>query len=175
MRPIPSSAGGCFGTRASFHSRCHRAGRRAAHRSRPRGQHSWNQKGLTPFPGGEVSLLDTRNFSPDRRMRCLKGFGLPSNPQGFAARPPNASHGRRANRPPRFDIPPLTEVQRMASPDGPDTSPRRVLIVEDELMIRMLLEDMLIDLGYAVASSTGRLDEAIAIARDGDFDIASST
>ena len=60
----------------------------------------------------------------------------------------------------------------MASPEGSDPSPRRVLIVEDDLMIRMLLEDMLTDLGYAVASSVGRIDEALVIARDGDFDLA---
>ena len=50
--------------------------------------------------------------------------------------------------------------------------PRRVLIVEDEIMIRMLLEDMLDDLGFKVALSAGRVDEAIALARDGEFDVA---
>jgi len=55
-----------------------------------------------------------------------------------------------------------------------DVSPaaRRVLVVEDEIMIRMLLEDMLDDLGFKVALSAGRLDEAIAHARDGAFDVA---
>jgi CheY-like chemotaxis protein len=59
----------------------------------------------------------------------------------------------------------------MASLASPE-SRCRILIVEDDVMIRMLLEDMLVDLGYVVASSVGRIDEAIAIARDGDFDIA---
>jgi len=49
---------------------------------------------------------------------------------------------------------------------------RRVLVVEDEIMIRMLLEDMLGDLGYTVAASAGRIDEAVAAARNGDFDVA---
>jgi CheY-like chemotaxis protein len=49
---------------------------------------------------------------------------------------------------------------------------RRVLVVEDEIMIRMLLEDMLADLGYGVAASAGGLDEAIALARESDFDVA---
>jgi CheY-like chemotaxis protein len=55
-----------------------------------------------------------------------------------------------------------------------DVSPgsRRVLVVEDEIMIRMLLEDMLEDLGFKVALSAGRIDEAIALARDGEFDVA---
>ncbi len=38
----------------------------------------------------------------------------------------------------------------------------RVLVVEDEYLIRMLLEDMLDDLGYAVAGAASRYAEAIA-------------
>jgi CheY-like chemotaxis protein len=55
-----------------------------------------------------------------------------------------------------------------------DISPgsRRVLVVEDEIMIRMLLEDMLEDLGFKVALSAGRVDEAISLAREGEFDVA---
>jgi CheY-like chemotaxis protein len=49
---------------------------------------------------------------------------------------------------------------------------KRVLIVEDEAMIRMLLADMLDDLGYAVAAEAARLDEAIALAKDAEFDLA---
>jgi CheY-like chemotaxis protein len=49
---------------------------------------------------------------------------------------------------------------------------RRVLVVEDEIMIRMLLEDMLGDLGYEVAGAAGGFDEAMALARDGDIDVA---
>ncbi|MBV8242541.1 MAG: response regulator, partial [Hyphomicrobiales bacterium] len=37
---------------------------------------------------------------------------------------------------------------------------KRILVVEDELMIRMLLEDMLGELGYTVTAEAGRLDEA---------------
>jgi len=39
-------------------------------------------------------------------------------------------------------------------------------------MIRMLLEDMLADLGYGIAATAGDLDEAIALARNCDFDLA---
>jgi CheY-like chemotaxis protein len=49
---------------------------------------------------------------------------------------------------------------------------KRVLVVEDELMIRMLLQDMLADLGHTLAGEAGRIDEAMALARDGDFDVA---
>lgn len=47
-----------------------------------------------------------------------------------------------------------------------------VLVVEDELMIRMLLEDMLLDSGYEVIASAGRLDDALRYAREADFDVA---
>jgi CheY-like chemotaxis protein len=61
----------------------------------------------------------------------------------------------------------------MGSKDPPSGSaPRRVLVVEDEVMIRLLLEDMLADLGYGVAASAGGLDEAITLARESDFDLA---
>ena len=49
---------------------------------------------------------------------------------------------------------------------------RHVLVVEDELMIRMLLEDMLADLGYTIAAEAGRIDEAITLAKNADFDVA---
>jgi CheY-like chemotaxis protein len=49
---------------------------------------------------------------------------------------------------------------------------RRILIVEDELMIRMLLEDMLLDLGLEVAGAAGRLEEAVELAKHVDIDAA---
>lgn len=49
---------------------------------------------------------------------------------------------------------------------------KRVLVVEDELMIRMLLEDMLGELGYTVAAEAGRIDEALQAAKTADFDLA---
>ena len=41
-------------------------------------------------------------------------------------------------------------------------SPKRILVVEDELMIRMLLDGMLTDLGHKVTGEAGKLDEASA-------------
>lgn len=49
---------------------------------------------------------------------------------------------------------------------------KRVLVVEDELMIRMLLEDMLDELGYTVAAEAAHLDEALEATRSADFDLA---
>jgi CheY-like chemotaxis protein len=49
-----------------------------------------------------------------------------------------------------------------------DTSPffgRRVLVVEDEMMIAMLVEDMLAELGCAVVGPAHALDTALDLAR----------
>jgi CheY-like chemotaxis protein len=52
------------------------------------------------------------------------------------------------------------------------SSQARVLVVEDESLIRMLLEDMLAELGYGVAAAVGTIGEASALAKDGAFDVA---
>ncbi len=52
------------------------------------------------------------------------------------------------------------------------TATPRVLVVEDEYLIRMLLEDMLADLGYAIAEAVGTIAEASQIAAAGAFDVA---
>jgi CheY-like chemotaxis protein len=48
----------------------------------------------------------------------------------------------------------------------------RVLLVEDEAIIALLMEDMLDEFGCDVVATAGRLDEAIAAARTGCFDLA---
>jgi len=52
------------------------------------------------------------------------------------------------------------------------TTPARILVVEDEYLIRMLLEDMLADLGHTVAAAVGTIAEAKEAATKGDFDCA---
>jgi CheY-like chemotaxis protein len=59
----------------------------------------------------------------------------------------------------------------LAQPE-PAIKAKRILVVEDELMIRMLLEDMLGELGYTITVAATRLDEALDAARNADFDIA---
>jgi len=49
---------------------------------------------------------------------------------------------------------------------------RRIFVVEDEVMIRMLLDGMLSDLGYTVAAEAGAIDEALALAKQAEFDLA---
>ena len=52
------------------------------------------------------------------------------------------------------------------------TPAKRILVVEDELMICMLLEDMLGELGYTVTAEAARIEEALDAAKNADFDIA---
>jgi CheY-like chemotaxis protein len=49
---------------------------------------------------------------------------------------------------------------------------RSVLVVEDEYLIRMLLEDMLDELGYGVAAAVGTISEAQQLAANGEFNAA---
>ncbi|WP_374572571.1 response regulator [Phenylobacterium sp. J367] len=48
----------------------------------------------------------------------------------------------------------------------------RVLVVEDEMMVSMLIEDMLGDLGCTVIGPASRLDEAIELVNRAELDCA---
>jgi CheY-like chemotaxis protein len=48
----------------------------------------------------------------------------------------------------------------------------RILIVEDEMLVAMNIEDMLLALGHEVAGIAGRLAPALALAQEGEFDLA---
>jgi DNA-binding response OmpR family regulator len=54
----------------------------------------------------------------------------------------------------------------------PRTTGRRILLVEDEAMIAMLVEDMLEDLGHKLVKVATRLEEALALTRSEVFDLA---
>ena len=60
----------------------------------------------------------------------------------------------------------------MATEAQPATQAKRILVVEDEVMIRMLLEDMLGELGHTVAAEAARIDEALEATKNADFDLA---
>src|ERR1700743_484336 len=47
-----------------------------------------------------------------------------------------------------------------------------VFLVEDEVMIRMMVADMLEELGYRVSAEAGEINEAIKLAQSAEFDIA---
>lgn len=51
-------------------------------------------------------------------------------------------------------------------------STRRVLVVEDEMMIAMMLADMLEDLGHQVVGPVARLDKALDLVRRETIDVA---
>lgn len=57
-------------------------------------------------------------------------------------------------------------------PVSADTGGRRVLLVEDEGMIAMLLEDMLAEFGHRVVATAGNLELAEQRIRDTEFDFA---
>jgi CheY-like chemotaxis protein len=48
----------------------------------------------------------------------------------------------------------------------------RILVVEDEYLIRMLLEDMLTDLGYEIAGAVGTIAEGCELAEKAEIDLA---
>ncbi|HYA06820.1 MAG TPA: response regulator [Xanthobacteraceae bacterium] len=58
------------------------------------------------------------------------------------------------------------------SSNGNTATGKRVFVVEDELMIRMLLDGMLSELGYTVTAEAGGIDEALTLAKQADFDVA---
>ena len=47
-----------------------------------------------------------------------------------------------------------------------------VFLVEDEVTIRMMVADMLEELGYSVAAEAGEIGEALKLAQSTDFDLA---
>src|SRR5881398_3400775 len=47
-----------------------------------------------------------------------------------------------------------------------------VFLVEDEVMIRMMVADMLEELGYSIAAEAGEIEQALTLARTANFDIA---
>ena len=51
-------------------------------------------------------------------------------------------------------------------------SPQRVFVVEDEPAIIELITEMLEDLSFKVAATASRLDDAVALAREIDVDLA---
>lgn len=65
---------------------------------------------------------------------------------------------------PALEPPQMTDTTKLAG--------LRVLVVEDEMMVSMLIEDMLTDLGCSVIGPASRLDEAIELAKASDLDCA---
>jgi CheY-like chemotaxis protein len=49
---------------------------------------------------------------------------------------------------------------------------RRALVVEDEVLVGMMVEEMLRELGYEIAGLSTHLEQALALARSAPFDVA---
>ena len=49
---------------------------------------------------------------------------------------------------------------------------QRVLVVEDEVLVGMLIEEMLQELGYELAALATHLEQALSLARSESFDFA---
>jgi CheY-like chemotaxis protein len=62
---------------------------------------------------------------------------------------------------------PRTSIMTAMRPPGAS-----VFLVEDEVMIRMMVADMLEELGYSVAAEAGEINEAIKLAQSAEFDLA---
>ncbi|AKF45886.1 response regulator [Pseudomonas fragariae (ex Marin et al. 2024)] len=60
----------------------------------------------------------------------------------------------------------------MSSESDDRTSHPKVLLVEDETMLAMLMEMMLEDLGFATAYHASTLNDGVEYARNGEYDLA---
>lgn len=54
----------------------------------------------------------------------------------------------------------------------PELAGKKVLIVEDELLVALLLEDFLLDMGCSTVGPCGSIESALEAARDWTFDLA---
>ena len=63
-------------------------------------------------------------------------------------------------------------MSKVPKQDETASTGARVLVVEDEAMIRMLLEDMLDELGYTIAAQAGGIEDALHAANNASFDVA---
>ena len=188
MRPTLSSPGGCLGTPSLPPDLSRKTGLQPdsagqAHASRPFDAITaavWNQRIACGciwrrrdgrIPRSRVAARRTRNrhdadcvSAGCRRPRAGRSldFALASLLAGWTA---VAISG--------FQRDVSIGGRRMTSATQAQSAPaKRILVVEDELMIRMLLEDMLGELGYTVAAEAARIEEALDAAKTADFDIA---
>jgi CheY-like chemotaxis protein len=107
-------------------------------------------------------------------------------PVGFSTSPPYLRN-RSAKRSAATETPPLSpsgsrnvfsdcmpvpgEGEGVATEAQP-AKQAKLLVVEDDVMIRMLLADMLCEIGYTVAAEAASVDEALEATRKTDFDLA---
>jgi CheY-like chemotaxis protein len=64
------------------------------------------------------------------------------------------------------------KIEAMNGSPDVAAAPRRILVVEDEMLIGMLLEDMLADMGHTVVGVIPRVNDALAAVQREAFDLA---
>jgi CheY-like chemotaxis protein len=67
---------------------------------------------------------------------------------------------------------PVPGEERKVATEARPAKQTKVLVVEDDVMIRVVLADMLCELGYTVAAEAASIDEALEATRKTDFDFA---
>lgn len=53
-----------------------------------------------------------------------------------------------------------------------EKAPQRILVVEDEMIVAMMLEELLVELGYVVIGPAFSVEEAMQLACENDPDLA---
>src|SRR5262249_5717502 len=80
---------------------------------------------------------------------------------------PSRAAGSRAGKGVGMNL----ETRTQGGQNSAETSgERRILLVEDEALVAMLLEEIMADLGYQVVGPVGRLAEAIELAKRAEID-----
>ena len=54
--------------------------------------------------------------------------------------------------------------------EGSSTAPLKILVVEDEVLVALMISEMLNELGCVVAGSAGTVRDALALAQSSDLD-----
>ena len=85
--------------------------------------------------------------------------------------PGDAGSGTIDNQPSRQPIG-ETALNMAAPAKDAAAASRRVLVVEDEMLIGMLLEDMLAEMGHVVVAVISRVNDALAAVQREAFDVA---
>jgi len=117
-------------------------------------------RALLPSTTMAATLILLRGDGSNRRRPNAKfrlGFGELLAIQGVTGTPASGGTGQHGDN--------MTSEAKAAVG-------RRVLVVEDESMIRMLLDGMLSDIGYTMTAEAGALNEAMALAKQEEFDVA---
>src|SRR6266478_215847 len=117
---------------------------------------------------------------PERELDPISGVGRPGNQSWSRPRKTTLmTTGNNATWLRTFTLRPRAFFANLDLGMGKDsvmiaTRPPggSVFLVEDEVMIRMMVADMLEELGYSVAAEAGEINEAIRLAQTTEFDLA---